>query len=100
MQAWEYALELRAELEEWWASPKGRSFGKRWHHLRHGDTALKRQAMDMAEEGFPMELSVVDFKDPVGNAAWREHTRAQGRGPMEMPLMETEDDLLSRLEAV
>jgi len=54
----------------------------------------------MAEEGFPMELSVVDFKDPVGNAAWREHTRAQGRGPMEMPLMETEDDLLSRLEAV
>jgi hypothetical protein len=54
----------------------------------------------MADEGFPMELSVVDFKDPVGNAAWREHTRAQGRGPLEMPLMETEQDLLARLQGV
>jgi hypothetical protein len=49
MQAWEYALELRAELEEWWASPRGRSFGKRWHHLRADKTGLKQQAMDMAE---------------------------------------------------
>lgn len=50
----------------------------------------------ISECGFPMELSTADFKDPVGNAAWREHTRAQGRGPLEMPLMETEDELLSR----
>ena len=54
----------------------------------------------LGEEGFPMELSVVDFKDAVGNAAWREHTRAKGRGPLEMPLMETENDLLAKLEAV
>lgn len=54
----------------------------------------------LTEEGFPMELRVVDFKDPVGNAAWREHTRTQGRGPLEMPLMETEDDLLAQLEAI
>jgi len=49
MQAWEYALELRTELEEWWASPRGRSFGARWHHIRAADTKLKRAAMDMAE---------------------------------------------------
>jgi hypothetical protein len=54
----------------------------------------------LGDEGFPMELSVVDFKDAVGNSAWREHTRSKGRGPLEMPLMETEMDLLAKLEAV
>jgi len=58
-------------------------------------------AMDgLTKEGFPMELRVVDFGDPVTNAAWREHTRSQGRGPLEMPLMETEDDLLAQLVSV
>jgi hypothetical protein len=54
----------------------------------------------LTEQGFPMELAVVDLGDPVANAAWREHTRAQGRGPLEMPLMETEDELVSQLAGV
>lgn len=34
MQAWEWALELRTELEEWWASPRGRQFGQRWNEIK------------------------------------------------------------------
>ena len=48
MQAWEYALELRAELEEWWASPRGRSFGKTCHRARSTDTALAKNLADMS----------------------------------------------------
>jgi hypothetical protein len=49
MQAWEYALELRTELEEWWASERGRDFGRRWHIARTNASSLARQSMDMAE---------------------------------------------------
>jgi len=58
-------------------------------------------AMDgLTQEGFPMELRVVDFGDPVANAAWREHTRAQGHGPLEMPMMATEEELVAILGVV
>jgi hypothetical protein len=34
MQAWEWALELRTELEEFWASPVGQRFGQGWSNVR------------------------------------------------------------------
>src|SRR4030095_5715783 len=34
MQAWEWALELRTELEEFWRSPVGQRFGQGWSNVR------------------------------------------------------------------
>jgi hypothetical protein len=34
MQAWEWALELRNELEEFWLSPVGQRFGRGWTNVR------------------------------------------------------------------
>ena len=48
MQAWEYALELRAELEEWWASERGRRFGATWHRARIG-SSVAQTGIDVAE---------------------------------------------------
>jgi len=49
MQAWEYALELRTELEEWWLSERGRSFGKRWHYARTASSSLAQQPITVDE---------------------------------------------------
>lgn len=57
MQAWEWALELRTELEEWWRSPAGQSFGRGWTKARSRSSSLDALAPIQEVEAWKLSVA-------------------------------------------